>query len=251
MEKMVCKNCGKLVKGNFCGHCGQDSKVGKINLRNFLNEFSESVFLINKGFFYTLINLFKHPGQSIKDFLNGKRKIHFKPVAYVLTLSTLYFLISRLTGENTWMNDVIFGFSLGANDLESNLETPPMLIWLAENFAYTTLIMLPVYSLASYLSFLGLGRNYLEHIILNAYTTGQQAIFYSFFLLLNIFITSKYLEVAPVFISISYNFWVFWQFFVKGNRMVNILRTLLTYALYLIFSLGLLFVINGIQLLID
>lgn len=244
---MKCENCGKIIEGNFCSHCGQNSKVGKISLSNFMNEVAEGVFQINRGLFYTLTELLTRPGLSIKEFLNGKRKDHFKPVAYVLAFSTLYFLISRLVGENTWMNDVIFGFSEGANDSKSGIEIPSILIWLSENFAYATLILLPLFSFASYLSFLGSGRNYLEHIVLNSYVTGQQALFYSFFLILKIFITNKYLEVIPVFISISYTFWVFWQFFAKGNRIINILRSILTYVLYLIFSLGLLFILNGIQ----
>ena len=107
---MNCKNCGKIVEGNFCSYCGQNSKVGKINFPNFLNQVSESVFLINKGFFYTLINLFVRPGESIRDFLNGKRKDHFKPIAYALVLSTIYFLISRIAEQNTLVEDLISGF---------------------------------------------------------------------------------------------------------------------------------------------
>ena len=244
---MNCKNCGKIVEQKFCSYCGQNSKVGKINLSNFLNEISESVLQVNRGLFYTLKELFVRPGHSIKEFLNGKRKNHFKPVAYVLTFSTLYFLISRLVGENTWMNDLILGFSKGANDSKSGIEIPSFLTWLSENFAYATLLLLPVFSFASYLSFFGFGRNYLEHIVLNSYVTGQQAIFYSIFILLKIFIDSKYLEIIPFLISISYAFWIFLQFFIKGNRIINILRSILTYFLYLIFSFGLIFILFAIQ----
>ncbi len=246
-KKMNCKNCGKIVEEKFCSYCGQNSKVGKINLSNFLNEISESIFQINRGLFYTLKELFVRPGHSVKEFLNGKRKNHFKPVAYVLTFSTLYFLISRLVGENTWMTDLILGLSKGANDSENGIEIPSFLTWLSENFAYATLLLLPIFSFASYLGFLGFGRNYLEHIVLNSYATGQQAIFYSIFILLKIFIDSKYLEMIPFLISISYAFWVFWQFFIKGNRIINILRSILTYVLYLIFSFGLLFILFAIQ----
>jgi len=244
---MNCKNCGKIIEGNYCSHCGQNSKVGKINLSNFLNEVSESVFQINRGLFYTLRELFVRPGHSVNEFLTGRRKNHFKPVAYVFTFSTLYFLISRLVGGNTLMNDVVSGFSIASNGSESGNEVPSILTWLSENYAYATLLLVPIFSLASYLSFSGSGRNYLEHIVLNSYVTGQQAILYSIFLLLKTFIISKYLELIPVLISISYSFWVFWQFFIKGNRIINILRSVLTYVLYLIFGFGLLFIINAIH----
>ncbi|MFV1884633.1 MAG: DUF3667 domain-containing protein [Balneola sp.] len=238
---MDCKNCGTTVEGKFCSNCGQDSKVSRINLPNFLNQISESVFLINKGFFYTLINLFVCPGQSIEDFLNGKRKYHFKPIAYVLVISTVYFLISRLAEQNTLIDDLISGFF--SYDSERKSEIPSSLTWFSTNYAYTTLLLIPFFSFASFISFLGYGRNYLEHIVLNAYITGQQAIFYSIFITFEVFIDYELLEVIPVILSVSYTFWVFWQFFAEGNRIVNILRSISTYILYMMLTSGLLYVL--------
>jgi recombinational DNA repair protein RecR len=71
---MNCKNCGHIVKDNFCSRCGQNSRVDKINLLNFLNEISESVFQVNQGLFFTFKALVTRPGNSIKEFLNGKRE---------------------------------------------------------------------------------------------------------------------------------------------------------------------------------
>ncbi len=236
---MDCKNCGKTVAGEFCGHCGQGSKVSRINLSNFLHEVSESIFQINRGFFYTLINLFTRPGNSIKDFIDGKRKSHFKPVAYILLFSTLYFLASRIAGEDTWVKDWVLSFL--SYERESGAEIPTFLTWFFENFAYTNLLLLPIFSFASYLSFKGLGKNYLEHIVLNAYVAGQQTIFYSISVLLKMGWDSDILDDVPILLSVSYAFWVFWQFFAEGNRMMNLFRSVLTYILFMIFSTGLLF----------
>jgi hypothetical protein len=241
---MNCKNCGKIVQDKYCSHCGQSSNVDKITTSNLVLELYESVFQINRGFFYTLKNLFKRPGNSITEYLNGSRKRHFKPITYVLTLSTIYFLISQISGQNTWMDDLISGFSSGAYDSE---EIPAILVWFSKNFAYTTLLLLPVFSFASYIAFLGLGRNYLEHIVINSYTTGQQAIFYSLFTILKTFIDSEIMESLPVLIAFSYTLWVFRQLFKKGSRFANILRSILTYILYLIFSFGILLTVMGIS----
>lgn len=245
--KMNCKNCGELVQGRYCSHCGQNAKVGKISVSNLLHEFSSSIFQVDRGFFYTLKALFERPGASIKEYLNGKRKKHFKPIAYVLTLSTFYFLISQMTGQNTWMEDLISGFSSGASNTGNEADIPPVLNWFSKNFAYTTLLLLPVFSLASYISFSGLGRNYLEHIVINSYVTGQQAIFYSLFGILKTFINIEIFELLPVLTAFSYTIWVFWRFFKEGNRIINILRSILTYILYLIFSIGILIVFMGIS----
>jgi len=235
---MNCKNCGEPVDGYFCSNCGQSTKVAKLTLKTFLTEVSEGVFQVNRGFFYTLIHLFKSPGQSIQYFLDGKRKRHFKPIAYALILSTIYFLISRTTDQDTWIDNMIIGFS----SYESEASIPPSLIWFSENFAYTNLLLLPVFSLASYTCFLGYGKNYLEHIVLNAFITGQQAIFYLAFNLLTLFIQSSLLEALPVFLALAYLAWVYWQFFKQGNRALNLIRSMLTYVLYLIFSTGILLI---------
>ena len=78
---MNCKNCGNIVEGEYCNHCGQRSNVGRITLSSLLNELTESIFQIDRGFFYTLTQLFARPGKSIREYLNGKRRKHFKPIA--------------------------------------------------------------------------------------------------------------------------------------------------------------------------
>ena len=244
---MNCKNCGEKVQGKYCSHCGQSSHIDKLTLSNLLNELAESVFQINRGFFYTLKELFSRPGDRIKEYLGGRRKKYFKPISYVLLLSTIYFLITQITGQNTWMDDLISGFSIGAQESGKGTEVPPALIWFSKNFAYTTLLLLPVFSLASYLSFRDLGRNYLEHFVVNSYITGQQAVFYSLFAIMKVFTDSRTIEMLSVLIAFLFTLWVFWQFFEAGNRILNILRSVLTYILYLIFRLWVLFMIMGIS----
>jgi hypothetical protein len=244
---MNCKNCGYSIDGKFCSHCGQNSKVGSINLRNFLNEVTESVFQINKGFFYTLRELFVRPGKSLKEFLNGKRKNHFKPIAYILTLSALYFLITQITNQNTWIDDLIGGWVNGATGNSQVPQVSTILIWFSKNYAYSSVLFLPIFSLASYLAFLKYGTNYLEHIVINSYITGHQAIFYSLFAIIGTVIKSDVIEVFSLLVPMSYTCWVFWSFFSEGNRTINILRSLITYILYLLFSLVLLFALMGIN----
>lgn len=245
---MTCKNCGHPISGNYCTHCGQSAKVNKITFTNFLEDISEGVFQVNKGFFYTFKELSVRPGHSIKAFLKGKRKRHFKPIAYVLTLSTLYFLVSQLIDQPTWIDDGISGFVGAVFDEEQRSDSTALkvLTWFSKNYAYVTLLLLPLFSLASYLSFRKLEANYLEHIVLNAYITGHQAVLY----ILSIFIRSStdnsFLEMLPFLFSIAYLFWVFRQFFSSGNRIINFLRSTLTYVLYFIFSLLLLAVVLGI-----
>lgn len=244
---MNCKNCGEIVSGKFCSDCGQKTSIGKITLSRLIRDLSESIFQLNSGLLYTLKELFVQPGKSVHNYLNGKRKKHFKPIAYVLFFCTLYFLISKLNGQNTWLNRAISGFSEGAYSSEMKSEFPILITWFAKNYAYATLFLIPIFSFASYISFYRFKTNYLEHIVLNCYITGNQAIFYSIFSLLHSTFNNESLESFSVIVAMAYSFWVFSRFFTGGNKIITTLRSMLTYALYFIFALVALMILMAIQ----
>jgi hypothetical protein len=245
---MNCKNCGLSLSGKFCSHCGQNSKVGKIDFTSFINDFSESILQIDKGFFYTITELFLRPGRMLDDFLNGKRKNHFKPIAYVLTLSSVYFLITQVNNQSTWIDDMVSGYLNGSTGKNTIAELPLFVTWFLKNYAYSMLILLPVFSLASFLSFFKFDKSYIEHIVINSYITGQQTIIYSFFAIAANLVESSIIEAVPFLLAISYTILVFWQLFSKGNRLINILRTIMTYILYLIFSIMVIMILIGINI---
>lgn len=234
---MNCKNCDNKVFGNFCTHCGQNTKVNKLNLSNFLTELSDSVFQVNRGLFYTIKKLFTKPGHTIREFLEGKRKEHFKPIAFVLILSTVYFIVSQIFDTPTLIDDFLSGFSSAGEERSFPTDSSAILKWLSNNYAYTILLLLPVFSLASYISFLGSGQNYLEHIVINSFITGQQAIFYTFFMVIGVLIKNKdVIAIAGVITSVIYTFWAFSQYYSNSKRIKIVLRLVLTYILYLVFT---------------
>jgi len=233
---MNCKNCNQSLNSNFCAHCGQSAKVSRINFTSFASELSGSIFQINRGLFYTIKELFVRPGHSIREYLEGKRKNHFKPIAYAFTLSTIYFLLSRLFESPTFINDAMEGFAIGVSDTGEGAHGLKIIEWFAKNYAYTILLLLPMYALASFIAFREAGWNYLEHCVLNAYIIGQQAIIYSIYALGGVAIDDYDVLVnLTLLISGIYTFTTFWQFFDKPSRLGVMLRTILTYFLSLIF----------------
>ena len=238
--RMNCKNCGNEIEGKFCSSCGQSAKVDKLNLQSFLSELADNVFQINKGLFFTIKELSLKPGHTIRNFLEGKRKNHFKPIAYVFLLSTIYILVSKFSDSPTLIEDFFAGASDNVQE-EGSVEKFPIIEWLSNNYAYTTLLLIPIFSLASFLSFLGLKRNYLEHIVLNSYITGHQAILYSFSALVGQFFEHNGINVLIAFLTtVLFNFWTFIQFFNNEKKLLVIARLLLTYLLfYILFSIAL------------
>jgi len=244
---MNCKNCGNVISGDFCDQCGQKASVKRISLNNLMNDLSESIFQIDKGFLFTFRELFIRPGDSIREYLSGQRIKHYRPISYLLVLSTVYFLITNITKQNTWINDAIIGFTNGASDTSKEIVIPSIIAWFADNYAYSTLLLIPIFSLASYICFKKYDANYFEHIVLNSYITGQQAIFYSLFALLNAIVKSEFIESIPFFISTLYCIMVYIHFFRGKGRGSIVLRSICTYLLHFVISVFILAIVLGVQ----
>lgn len=233
---MNCKNCNAEVNGSFCSNCGQKTNVGIIDFKYLLSELNNSFFQVDHGFFYTIKQLAIAPGYSIKDFINGKRKNYFKPITFVLILSTVYALIAGFFDERTMLGDFVTGWSNYKNSKVSSNDKILVFQWLVKNYAYAMLLFLPVFSLGSYLSFKKHKYNYFEHLVLNSFVTGQQAVIYTFFLILkSITKDSVFIEAIYMLFVLGYAFWSYLQFFNNYKKIKTILLTILTYVFYLIF----------------
>lgn len=235
---MICKNCEQTFEGNFCNNCGQNSNVQKINFKYLIEEISNSVLQVNRGILFTVKELFTRPGHSIREFLKGKRKQHYKPLAFVLVISAIYVLFTYLTGTTTFLGEIISGMSDGISRKGQELsKSTEILNWLSSNYAYATLILLPIFSSASYLAFINAKYNYFEHLILNFYIAGQQIVIYLIFFALYYATNSEsyILQIVPMALSVMFAFWTFIQFFQSKKLISKILLTILTYILYFLF----------------
>ena len=237
---MNCKNCGQQLNGNFCRQCGQKAKIDTINASYILNEVSDTFLQVNHGLFFTIKELYLRPGISIRDYLEGKRKNHFRPIGYVLLLSTIYALIANLISETTFLGEIVLGIAEGGTNQETDALFNSVLHWIANNHAYSTVLFLPFFSLASFIAFKKYPYNFFEHFVINAYLSGQQAIIYSLFVLIQYLgnIEYYYFQLIPLSLSIGFAFWTLIQLYSSAGKVQSIFRVLLTYFLYFIIVIG-------------
>lgn len=238
-----CKNCGTSIEVNYCPNCGQSAHVKRLELKSFFTDVLDGVFQLNHGLFHTFVELSRKPGGAIRAFLEGQRKPFFKPLGYLVLLSTVYFLVTRLAGQVTWLEEMMGGIAEGIT--EDNPETNPQRVveWLGSNYAYLSLLLVPFYSLTTWLSFLRKGHNYLEHVVINAYITGHQAIIYALFVAIGLVTDSYWTSFAAPFAAMVYNFIALNGVFAHAKTIGNIFRTLLSYFIYLFFGSALIIVL--------
>lgn len=237
---MICKNCAERFEGNFCGNCGQKAKVKRINLKYLMTEIPDSIFQIDRGFLFTVKQLTLRPGHSIREFLNGKRKPYYKPFAFFLITSTVYFLLPYLFDINTFVDDLLLGFRESMKDNNESTDSG-VLDWISRNQTYFILLFIPLFSFASYLAFIKWKYNYIEHLVINIYITGYQMIIYSVFSFM--FSDENIFVITPLVIGFFYNFWTFNQLFDGKSTWKKVLVLILTYIIFLTELLLLIFVI--------
>jgi len=84
-----CKNCSNPITGNFCSNCGRPAELRRIDKSYIFHEIGD-FFGANKGFLYTIKELFASPGKSVRDFLTGDRYRFVKPITFVIITSLIY-----------------------------------------------------------------------------------------------------------------------------------------------------------------
>lgn len=104
-----CKNCYKPVRDNFCSHCGQETKVERITVSGLLRDLPHSVFHVDRGFLYNLLQLFKQPGHSINEYLSGRRKPFYHPASYLVIALILNYLVVKIYNLHFYNEDELKG----------------------------------------------------------------------------------------------------------------------------------------------
>lgn len=244
MSNKRCKNCNQVVEHKFCAHCGQKVSVEALTFTSLFKEMSDNIFQINHGLFFSIKEFTLRPAESVNNYLIGKRKQYLQPIAYAFTLATLFFIVAKLTGDETVVEELFEGYLIGMQETGEAISgtAEKTIKWVSENYAFSILLTVPIFSLASYVGFFNGRKNYLEHLVLNLYITGHQSIIYGISALIGVFAHfGEFREPITVFISVSYALWVLTSFFKQKHIVLRLLQACFVY----LFSFMLLALILG------
>lgn len=159
----TCLNCANPVTENFCGSCGQ-KKYKRIDKKYIWDELQYTVFHTNKGLLYSVKNILKNPGKTAKEFIEGNRVNHYKPILLVFVLSGLATFIS-FTILN--LQETMSAF-FSTQDTNSKLMSKAMSLITSYN-SLLMLLLVPIFAFITKIAFRKWGNNYYEHVVMNAY----------------------------------------------------------------------------------
>ena len=107
IEGKQCKNCGTKVSAAYCPECGQRTRIDKVTFAETFHDFVETVFSVDAPLLVTLRMLFTAPGRLFREYLGGKRKTYYRPVAFFILFSVVYLFVRALIDFDPFQNSTI------------------------------------------------------------------------------------------------------------------------------------------------
>ena len=170
-----CQNCNTALQGKYCSNCGQSSETHKIDGHYLWHDVQHGLLHFDKGILFTTKELFTRPGNSIREFLEGKRAKHFQPISLVLVLAGIYGLLFHFFKINMFENYVVASGS-GERVGHINEAIEKMSEWIGQHYSILALLQIPIFTIGTYLCFRKSGYSFVEHLILNTFLIGQRLI---------------------------------------------------------------------------
>jgi hypothetical protein len=226
-----CKNCESHFEGNFCNQCGQAAHTHPINFHFLWHDIQHGLFHFDNGVPYTIKVLFTRPGHAVREYIAGKRVRFFKPISLIILLASLYGVML-----------LYFNVKVGAGIAlsENPKEVAAMYQfndWLNKHAVASILLMLPFWTIGSYLAFKKQKYNFVEHFVLNAYISVQGLVIQLLLFPLAIYFQNKPTQILFVTVSgliyLVVATWTYTQFFNKLAKIKSILYSLLAYFIML------------------
>ena len=170
---LECKNCSNSFEGTYCPACGQKYIDKRLTLKESLYWVANSLFNLEKGFFYTTKEVIRKPGKVNKDFLGGITIPYVHPFRFLFIWATISAILAIYT---TAIEDSSTLFS-DPNVAEKQMKfMKSYLSFMKKYMSLFVMGLIPLMSLASYLVLKRKKLNYAEHLVINSFGNASSII---------------------------------------------------------------------------
>jgi hypothetical protein len=218
-----CLNCENPVTEKFCGICGHNQELKRIDKSYAFQELLNLIG-IEKGFLFSCKELLIKPGITIQEYINKNRQRVTKPITFLILSSVIYTLIYHyFKTENPYseLSKKMYGDSSINNIMN----------WIQENYGYANLIMILPITLWSMLLFSKYKYNFYETFVLICFVMGMGMLIFSLEPILNWFSIKTFFinESIVLIIAFLYMGWAIGQSYEK--KIINYIKGIFTYSL--------------------
>ena len=153
-----CGNCDTplAVEQRFCGACGQKTAPARLTMGQVTHDFIHALTHVDHSIFSLVKDLAWRPGHVSREYVDGKRKKYFGPLAFLMiAVGLATFLIVLL--DVKWFTPITDSGPAGFLQRHINL---------------VILIQMPILAAWCSLLFRADRLHYAEHLVLSAYSSG-------------------------------------------------------------------------------
>lgn len=242
-----CINCALAVAGpgqKFCPGCGQPTPAHRIDWHFLGHELEHSVLHMDRGILYSLRQLMLRPGRLMRDYIDGRRGNHVKPLLLIMVSAAAVVLLNRFFAGGMLMDA---GTPVGAaGSLEPGLTASAAAAryiiasqtvagWVDAHFAAFTLALLPLEAWVLRLVFGRYGRlNYPEWLVVTALLTVQ--VFVIWMVLIPFHRWIPHTQFWAGLAGVAYAVYSLLQFFEGRPAWPTIWRSLVGYGVFSVLS---------------
>lgn len=83
-QSLKCPSCGADQADAYCPTCGQRQLGERVRFGAMARDLVEKVTNIEKGYWFTVLSLFRRPGRVPRDYVAGKQNCYVNPLTYFL-----------------------------------------------------------------------------------------------------------------------------------------------------------------------
>jgi hypothetical protein len=191
---MNCKNCQtpQRTDYNYCPACGAKVIRNRLTLKNLWYDVTERYFNLDNTFLRTVKMLIIRPEEVIESYLSGVRRKYLNPMSHLgiaLTLSGILLFVM----QKVFRDDLFQIYNTGmSSELSAKLSEA-----LFDYSTFMFILYIPVFALASFVSFNKKDYVLTEHMIGFIYILSQWTILiFPVTLIILIFLPASYLSFS-------------------------------------------------------
>ena len=169
-----CLNCGATLRTdqNFCPLCGQKTDTGRLTIRQLAKDFLVMISKVEKGLVRLLKGLTFRPGNVAIEYIEGKRKKYFSPLAFMTVCIALTVVINNWV--KPWSTKIepdptVLARIYDEPTREKYLRTVERNAWIQgvanKNLSTISVLVAPYYALFLWWFFKRRNRNFAEIIV--------------------------------------------------------------------------------------
>ena len=116
----------------------------------------------------------KNPGKTAREYLDGNRVNHYKPILLAFVMGGIStFITFKLLNYNRVLDEIPTEFY----NQNSSVVMSEYSAFMQNYSTFIFLLSIPIFALASFIAYKGMKENYFEHIIINSYLYSLFVIF--------------------------------------------------------------------------